>query len=179
MEKVIVAFESEKTISRVREIIETAGFAACIVCRSAAEVKRLVNKRRLCVVICGYKFGDETAESLFEDLPLACSMLVIASQSMLSLMENEEIFRLPAPVSRGDLLTSVRMLLQMSRRIEKFIRPQRSEEEQALIQQAKAILIHRNGLTEEQAHRFLQKKSMDSGARLVQTAQMIVDGSWV
>ena len=32
------------------------------------------------------------------------------------------------------------------------------------------------GMTEEQAHRFLQKKSMDSGAKMVQTAKLVLGG---
>ena len=32
-------------------------------------------------------------------------------------------------------------------------------------------------MSEEQAHRYLQKKSMDSGARLTQTAQLVLDGT--
>jgi len=178
MEKVIVAFESEKTALRVREIVESAGLASCLVCRSAAEVKRLVNKQHLTTVICGYKLGDETAETLFDDLPQTCSMLVVGVQSMLSMMENDEIFRLSAPVSRNDLVTSARMLLQVGHRMEKFVRPRRSVQEQAIIEKAKAVLMDRNGMTEDQAHRFLQKKSMDSGAKLIQTAQLIVDGAW-
>jgi len=178
MDKVIVAFESEKTALRVREIIEAAGLASCSVCRSAAEVKRLVNKQGLTTVICGYKFGDETAESLFSDLPANCSMLVVAVQSLLGLIEDDGIFRLSAPVSRGDLAASVRMLLQMSHRLERFVRPHRSEEEQAVIREAKAVLMDRGGMTEEQAHRFLQKKSMDHGAKLIQTAQAVIAGTW-
>ena len=47
MDKVIVAFESPKSCERVREIIESSGTAACIICRSAAEVKRLHRKIRI------------------------------------------------------------------------------------------------------------------------------------
>lgn len=32
-------------------------------------------------------------------------------------------------------------------------------------------------MTEEQAHRLLQKKSMDSGAKLIQTAQLVLDST--
>ena len=34
--------------------------------------------------------------------------------------------------------------------------------------------MDRNGMTEEQAHRFLQKKSMDSGVKMVQTARLVL-----
>ena len=46
MEKVILAFEREKSADRIREILETAGLGDCLICRSAAEVKRLVHKQR-------------------------------------------------------------------------------------------------------------------------------------
>ena len=35
MEKIIVAFESEKTALRVKELLEGGGAAACLVCRTA------------------------------------------------------------------------------------------------------------------------------------------------
>ncbi len=178
MEKVILAFEGAKTSARVRDILEGAGVADCVFCHSAAEVKRLVHKQHITTVLCGYKLMDETAESLCEDLPPTTSVLVIAVQTMLDMIENDDLFKLAAPVSRSDLLASVQMLIQVGHRMEKFVRPQRSEEEKALIQAAKRVLMDRHDMTEEQAHRFLQKKSMDSGARLVQTAQMVLDGTW-
>lgn len=176
MEHVIVAFESAKSCERVRDILESSGTAACVLCRSAAEVKRTVSKQRIATVVCGFKLPDETAQNLFEDLPVSCAMLVVAVQSMLELIQNEDIFRLSSPVSRGDLIASVRMLLQMGRRLEKFVRPQRSGEDKAAIEQAKTLLMDRHGMTEEQAHRFLQKKSMDAGVKLVQTAKLVLGG---
>ena len=179
MDRVILAFEGERTTARVRDILEGSGAAECLICHSAAEVKRLVNKQHVSVVVCGYKLRDETAEALSEDLPFSCSVLVLAVQNLLDMIESENVFKLTAPVSRNDLLSSVRMLTQMGRRIERYTRPKPSEEDKALIGKAKALLMDRNGMTEEQAHRFLQKKSMDSGTKLLQTAQMVLDGNWI
>ena len=39
--------------------------------------------------------------------------------------------------------------------------------------------MNRNCMTEEQAHRFIQKRSMDTGAKMVQTAMKILDGQIV
>lgn len=176
MEKVIVAFENAKSSDRVREIVESSGTASCVICRSASEVKRMVRKQRVSAVICSFKLPDGSGEELFEDLPPSCAMLMVAVQSLLELCQNEDIFKLPSPVSRGDLIASVRMLVQMGHRLEKFVRPRRGEEELTLIDEAKAVLMDRHGMTEEQAHRFLQKKSMDSGAKMVQTAKLVLGG---
>lgn len=174
VDKVIVAFEGEKTALKFADILEQEA-ASCIICHSPDEVKRIVAKRDLGVVVCGYKLRNQTAEELMDDLPPTTIMLVIAAQGQLDLCENEDIFRLPAPVSRGDLLASVRMALQMSHRLERMVRPRRNEEEKQIVEQAKAILMERHGMTEDQAHRFIQKRSMDNGTKMVQTAQVILN----
>lgn len=175
MDQVILAFQGEQTSARVRDIIEAAGLAGCLICHSAAEVKRLVYTQSISTVICGYKLQDETALELSDDLPNSCSMLVIGVQNMLDMIDSDNIFKLPSPVAKGDLVASVRMLLQLGHRIERRRKPERSQEEKAIIQCAKELLMDRHGMSEEQAHRFLQKKSMDSGSKLVQAAQMVLD----
>ena len=41
----VVAFESETNSAKIKEIIESGGVASCLICRSAAEVKRVVHKQ--------------------------------------------------------------------------------------------------------------------------------------
>ena len=53
--------------------------------------------------------------------------------------------------------------------------PKRKEEEQKLIRTAKELLMDVNRMTEAEAHRFLQKRSMDSGMKLAEMAQYIID----
>ena len=44
-----------------------------------------------------------------------------------------------------------------------------------MIAQAKALLMEINCMSEGDAHRYLQKRSMDTGARMVETAQSIIE----
>ena len=132
MDQVLVAFESEKTCRRIREILECSGTASCLVCRSGDQVRRLVNKRHIAAVVCGCKLADETA----------------------------------AAVLGG--------LVQMGREAERAL-SRRDGAERALIERAKALLMTRNAMTEEEAHHFLQKKSMDQGAKLVQVARQVLE----
>ena len=176
MQTVIVAFESDNNGARIREILESEGEFSCMVCRSAAEVKRAVHKQHQCIIVCGFKLADETCENLFYDLPKGCFMLMVAPQARLELSENEGIFKLQSPIRRGELLASMRMLAQFQRYIPREKGPaRRGEEERKLIEQAKAVLMDRHGMTEEQAHRFLQKQSMDNGAKLTDTARLVLE----
>ncbi len=173
MERIVVAFENEATCRRVSEMLESSGTASCVNVRSGGEVKRITNKSRIDIVVCGYKLADCSSEELYEDLPPTCSMLMIATQAQLELV-SEEIFRLPAPISRSSLVASVQMLFQVNRRLSKYVKPRRNDEDRQLVEEAKRLLMERHGMTEEQAHRFIQKKSMDSGSKMVQTAQTIL-----
>ena len=177
MEEVALAFESEKTCAHIREILEGTGMASCLLCHSGAEVKRVVDIQGISTVICGCKLRDLDAESLFVDLPTGCSMLVVGKRPMLDVIENEEIIKLAAPASRDDLLSAVRLLLRGERRVKRNAVPVRSAEEKICIERAKELLISRYGMSEGQAHRFLQKKSMDSGVKMLHTAQKILEES--
>lgn len=174
MRQVIVAFERQSNCDRLRESIERGGEFSCVVCRTADQVRRAVRKLRLDLVVCGFKLGEESCESLFYDLPQRCSMLMVAPQARLELCEAEGIFKLQAPVRRSELLASVRLLAQLHRSGRDEGPARRSQEEQELVERAKAVLMDRHGMTEEQAHRFLQKQSMDNGARLTDTAKLVL-----
>lgn len=176
MDRIIVAFESEANRTRIKDMLENGGIPVRKVCYSGAEVIRTAKKIGGAVVVCGYKLGDMTASELAYDLHKVAMVLAVAPANQMELCENEDLFRLPAPVSRGDLLASVRMLVQMQSRYYRMLLPRRNEEEEALVKQAKEILMNRNCMTEEEAHRFLQKKSMDSGSKMVDTARLILGG---
>ena len=51
----------------------------------------------------------------------------------------------------------------------------RSEQDQKKIVTAKELLMDRNHITEEEAHHYIQKISMDSGTNMVETAEMILE----
>ena len=51
---------------------------------------------------------------------------------------------------------------------------QRNAEEIAVIKEAKLVLMKRNNMTEDEAHRYIQKHSMDNSTSMVETAQMVL-----
>lgn len=176
MRQVIVAFERQSNCDRIRESLESTGEFSCLVCRGADQIRRTVRKLRLDLVVCGFKLGEEICESVYHDLPQRCVMLMVAPQAQLDLCEAPGILKLPAPIRRADLLASVRLLAQMGQGRERAS-VRRSPEERELVEQAKRLLIEHGGMTEEQAHRFLQKRSMDRGARLADTARQVLEGT--
>ena len=174
MDTVIVAFENAAMGQRFGDVMESTGTAKCLICRSGDQVRRLLNKQQVYCVICSPHLSDGPAEWLYEDLPPSCSLLLVGPQHVLDACTGRDLFKLPTPIRKEQAVSTVRLLIQFGRRMERFVRPRRTQEEKALIDQAKAVLMDRNGMTEEQAHRFLQKQSMDSGAKLLDTARLVL-----
>ena len=135
----VVAFEGEKNGRRLKELLESSGTAACLLCRSADQVKRLVRQQRLTTVVCGYKFPDGTAEELAGELPGFCTVLLLAPRGLLELVpERPGLLRLPAPAGRRELLAAVEELLRLGEEAGALLPPRRSREEREVVERAKA-----------------------------------------
>ena len=89
----------------------------------------------------------------------------------------EGIVGLSTPIKVYDLLNTVNMMLQSMDRRRKKRRKElknRDPKQQETIRKAKELLMTRDNMSEEEAHRYLQKSSMDSGTNMVETAEMVL-----
>ena len=96
---------------------------------------------------------------------------------LLSEVEGGNMIGLGMPLKVHELISTVGMMSQNLVRRKKKLREkprQRNEEEAATIAKAKELLMGRNNMTEEEAHRYLQKHSMDNSTSMVETAQMVL-----
>lgn len=128
------------------------------------------------VMLCSYALGDMTASELYSLLPENFETVVLLSAGQRALCTVEGMLCLNIPIHRGDLINTVRMLTEQQRRLPDRKPKARSEGDEALIRRAKELLMERNGMTEPDAHRFLQKRSMNTGRSLVEVAETILNG---
>lgn len=175
MNHILVAFSGEKTRRRMTDIFEGAGIRVSAACESGAEILRWCGRMNGGLILSGYKLTDMTAEELAEALPEGFSLLLLATELQLECCRSEGVVKLMAPVQRSELIDTARMLMDAGGEADAPV-PRRTEEDRELIARAKGLLMDRNHMTEEQAHRFLQKRSMDTGAKMVQTAMKVLEG---
>jgi response regulator NasT len=175
MDMIVVAFENDNNRKRISEMLEHSGLAVGASCRSGSEAIRTIRQAGGGIVVSGFKLSEMTVTDLAYDLSGTAMVLAIAPQPQLELCRSDNIFKLPTPFTRGDLISSVRMLLQMQEKHYKTQHPKRSEKDTADINRAKELLMSRNGMTEEEAHRFIQRRSMDTGSKAADTARLIIN----
>lgn len=177
MTNIIVALPKLEDAKGIKNILVRNGFQVAGVCTTGAQAISQADGLNDGIVICSYKLTDMVYSQLQEYLPPGFEMLLVASDRLLSQCEGEGIVCLGMPLKVHDLVSTVAMLSEgiVRRRRKARLKPKvRNAEETASIKEAKELLMNRNHMTEEEAHRYLQKCSMDNGTNLVETALMVL-----
>lgn len=184
---VIVTFHEQKAIQKIVNILEKS----CIIVRGTAvsgnSTLRLISPEDGGgVLVCGSQFTDMSSKELLNLLPEDYDMLLLSTKGA-GAERADGLYTLSLPLRADDLVSSVKMLLETrqlssdySRRkqLEKknvfSVVEQRDEQDQRLIEKAKTLLMNRNNMSEEETHYFLQKKSMDSGTKILEIARNVL-----
>lgn len=176
MGSILVVFPTRETARKIRQILAKGGYETAYACTTGAQTLQYADSIGAGLVVCGYKMPDMMYTELRECLPPAFDMLVAGIPEGAERREEEHVVYLPPPVKGYELINTVGMILEQRyrRRKQKKESTRLNSEEVRVIRQAKALLMERNGMTEAQAHKYLQKCSMDSGTRMTETAEMVL-----
>ena len=177
MFSVIVGFPKLADAISIRNVLERNGYNVSEPCTLGTQIISLANDLDEGIVLCGYRFSDMHYSELNSYLPKGFEMLLIASPEKLEYCQDNNIVCLPMPIKTNDMLNTLQMMAyqyQRKKKKDKDKPKERSEEDKATIQKAKVLIMERNHMSEEEAHRYLQKNSMDSGTNLVEMAQMVL-----
>ena len=178
MSHIIVAFSKRENAANIRNILMRSGMDVSAVCTTGAAVLQNADTWNEGIVICGCQMQDMQYTRLRELLPERFEMLLVVQPDRWMDTELPDgVVGLPMPVKVYDLISSVEMMaeaMERRRRKRRSRGKERSAGDRAVVEQAKAVLMERNNMSEEEAHRYLQKCSMESGTNMVETAQMVL-----
>lgn len=176
MLSIIVAFPKLEDANKIKNILVRHGYEVALTCNNAAQIINLCSKLDEGIVICGYKLADMLYNELFGYLPSGFSMILLASPKRLVECYEPDIVKVSMPLKINELAVTIDNVYHAYKRKQrKLNKPkERTDEEKQIINSAKSILICNHGMSEEEAHRYIQKISMDSGNSMVETAEMIL-----
>lgn len=177
MGSIVVVFPKREIATNIRNILVRGGFDVSGICTTGAQTLQFTDNLDEGIIICGYKLQDMIYSELRECLPPSFELLLIASADKWGQDLVKGVVGLPMPIKVYDLLNTMEMMMQSiqkRRRKRREAAKNRNAEQKLLIGQAKELLMGRNNMTEEEAHRYLQKCSMDSGTNMLETATMVL-----
>lgn len=178
MADIIVAFPKLDDAKNLRKLLLRNGYDVNMVCDSGAQVIDAVNRLDGGIVISGYRFSDMYYREINEYLPKGFQMLLLASPGKLAECDVSTLVSLAMPFKVQDFLDTLGMMMAQYYRWNKRQKSKpkgRSENDRRVIMEAKGLLMERNQMTEDEAHKYIQKLSMDSSTNLVETAEMILE----
>ena len=161
----------------IRNILVKSGLEVSAVCQTGAKVLQYAEMWSDGIVVCAHQMQDMHYTQMREYLPDSFEILLIAPADKWVDGIPDGVVGLPMPLKIYDLVSTIEMIQQMQyrrRRKKRETGKTRSDKDRQIINQAKALLIERNHMTEEEAHKYVQKTSMESGADMVETARMIL-----
>ena len=178
MTRIIVAFPKAENGKNIKNVLVRNGYQVVCVCTNGAQVIQEANGLQDGLVLCTYKLSDMIYQELAECLPPGFEMIVISTKDQWNENGTPGIVGLSVPLKIHELLSTVEMVsynLERKRRKRRNAPRKRTKEEQELVDRAKAILMERNQMTEEEAHRYLQKRSMTTRRKMAEVAAEIID----
>jgi len=189
MKNIILAFTDETVTQKLRTILASNGMTPSNTATSISQI--LVISKTIKgpgIVVCQAKLSDGSFKTLSEKISPDYQIVVLAHGRPEIPFGSNNITTLTLPLKKQDLIDTIKLFipredksfasLEAATQKPKEKQPEkkkRTPEEIKLIEDAKALLMNRNNLTEEQAHRFLQKKSMDNGTKLTETAMIVLE----
>lgn len=172
-DNIFLAFSSKKLTVNIAKMLISDGYKITSVAKNFSEVNNFFHYYRGGIIIMGCTFDGVHINNMIDDIPEGFTVILIGNKNQLDNCYDDRVFKLAVPLHKIDLTCAVEMFTT----IESSYRPASSKnsEDEKLISRAKHTLIDTYSMTEEQAHRYIQKKSMDTGRKLVDIAKIILE----
>lgn len=177
MSNIVIALPKIEDAKRLRIILERHDMSVTSVCSTAANALSQVSVLDAGVLICSFRLPDmgfiELKECVNEDFEI----VVLASPKNAAEIP-ESTLCINLPMRESELVDTVEMLLeQIDGKRRRLRKPcSRSRNEKECITEAKLVLMKKYQYTEEEAYRYIQKTSMNTGNTMLRTAQLILEG---
>ena len=184
MESVLIVSNTSGTMQIISSLLESAVFTRVVSAASAQEARRYIKESSFDLIIIDSALSDESGKDFAlhaAHSTTALIILIVEKKDFYSVektTENAGVFTLQKPIS-AEFFYQASRLLDASRRRLHYIEEQNKHLQQQLeeikvIDRAKITLVQVLRMTEAQAHRYIEKQSMDLRQSRIKTAESIL-----
>lgn len=182
---VLIAIRKPELAGQIRAILAGRGYTVTDACISGSQGLRSAASRPADVAIVGYTLNDMSGLEFAGDLleKCDCSVLLLTPPEQMSYVKeqagNMDIVALQRPATAQQLLSTLELIEHYRSKIRKVSaeaqKLRQDLDRRALAEKAKVLLMHKLAMTEAEAWRYLQKRSMDSGRTLKDIATQVLE----
>ena len=164
--------------AKLQGILATAGIEPAALYCTGEEALAAQTDAHALVLTC-WRLEDMTGPELASKIAAAGIMMIVPGNYDPEELNGLDVLTLHNPISQDALIQAVRAMCYCGGKLEalekKAAKLERQLAERKIIERAKGRLMDMLRLSEKEAHYRMQKKSMDTGRRIVDVAQEILD----
>ena len=182
---ILIAAKTEKICTLYKEMLDAEEYAVTMM--TDAGSIRFLGLESYSAVIISLPLSDETGVKLIGELnekyqiPIAAVVKADISDTILGKLVEENAYVLRKPVSRSSLALAAYLLSSFSRNSAnlraRIAELERKNNEVKLMSRAKLLLIGEKGMTEDQAHKYILRQSMNKQISIDRVCREIIDNS--
>lgn len=186
--RVLIVSDTDKISDYITELLPRREFYPIHKVSSAGEAKRLLISETVDIIIINTPLPDEFGTELALDLSEGTStaetagiLLLVKADSYDEVcykVESSGVLTLAKPNSRQAIYSAVRLLAAMSVKLGKLEKKNRTLQEKMadirIVNRAKWLLIENMGMSEADAHYYIEKQAMDTRLSRREIAENIV-----
>ena len=181
--RVLVAGGNEKLCDLISEILPKNEYEFLLPAKTAGEVRRLTMDRSVDLVILNAPLKDEFGVQLAQDLAennLGVLLLTGSdvSEQVSYRVEQFGVITLAKPTTKQSLYITLRALTALRSKLLQMEQKTKALQQKVAdihtVNHAKWLLIQHDNMTENEAHRFIEKQAMDMRLSRREVAESII-----
>lgn len=174
MNRVLIVAAAEKSAAMLSDLLCSGGASRperIVICISASEARRRILESDFDLVMINAPLPDELGHDLALDIARSTTSGVLLlvkndlADSVSARVEEDGVFVVPKPLSRPLFYQALRLVNAARMRVfglqKENRKLQQKIEDIRLIDRAKCVLIATLGMTEPQAHAYIEKQAMN------------------
>lgn len=181
--RVLVAGGNEKLCELLSEILPKNEYEFLLSVKTAGEVRRLTMDRSVDLVILNAPLKDEFGVQLAQDLAENnLGVLLLAGSDVFEQVsyrvEQSGVITLAKPTTKQSLYIALRALTALRSKLLQMEQKTKALQQKVAdihtVNHAKWLLIQHDNMTENEAHRFIEKQAMDMRLSRREVAESII-----
>ena len=174
MESALIVSSTEKSIDSFTEMLKAASINQIVALQSCGEARRLLLERDFELVIVNAPLGDESGESfsrLIASKGNSQVILIVKSEyfdAVSAVCENDGVLTISKPVNKAVFWSALKLAGSAQSRLRRIqdenSRLKQKIEDIRIVDRAKYVLISHLSMSEQEAHRYIEKQAMDMRA---------------
>lgn len=181
---ILIVSVEERSCRSIAGLIDRGLYSRIWFAHSGGEARRMIRDRSFWLILINAPLSDEFGQELASDFcrQTACGILLLVKsdvyEEVCDMVQSEGVIIVSKPVSRQLFHQSIRLGISQAMRLSAWEKERgrlsKKLEESRMLGRAKCILIEQRGISEAEAHHYIEKEAMNHRVSIRDICQEII-----